>query len=259
MALKTCPHCGHNVSDQAIKCPSCGKDPRYTAFQLEQREQQHKKKRRAAGIIITIVVVIIATVCAIFLPNRIRYQKGIAYCEAADYEAAIEIFTSLGDYADSAELVQKSMLDYVNSHFTVEDPLTVKYAEKLNEQGYPGAENLYKRLCKWEATITHCADYNNPNSYPTYRDGDPFYFYVKFSGGEPGTALSFRYIFTAMPRYAHLDSIEKTGTGIVSSNDTWWYGWGDFPGGGPILVTIKIYNNATNELIAEDTVAFTAN
>ena len=36
MALKTCPHCGHNVSDKATKCPQCGKDPRFTDFQLEQ-------------------------------------------------------------------------------------------------------------------------------------------------------------------------------------------------------------------------------
>ena len=25
MALKTCPHCGHSVSDKATKCPQCGK------------------------------------------------------------------------------------------------------------------------------------------------------------------------------------------------------------------------------------------
>ena len=84
MALKTCPHCGHNVSDQAIKCPSCGKDPRYTDFQLEQREQQHKKKRRAAGIIITIVVVIIATVCAYLSPEQDSLSKGncLPRCQA---------------------------------------------------------------------------------------------------------------------------------------------------------------------------------
>lgn len=46
MALKTCPHCGHNVSDKATKCPQCGKDPRFTDFQLEQQEQQRKKKRK---------------------------------------------------------------------------------------------------------------------------------------------------------------------------------------------------------------------
>lgn len=46
MALKTCPHCGHSVSDKATKCPQCGKDPRFTDFQLEQQEQQRKKKRK---------------------------------------------------------------------------------------------------------------------------------------------------------------------------------------------------------------------
>ena len=46
MALKTCPHCGHSVSDKATKCPQCSKDPRFTYFQLEQEDQQRKKKRK---------------------------------------------------------------------------------------------------------------------------------------------------------------------------------------------------------------------
>lgn len=46
MALKTCPHCGHSVSDKATKCPQCGKDPRFTYFQLEQQDQQRKKNAK---------------------------------------------------------------------------------------------------------------------------------------------------------------------------------------------------------------------
>jgi hypothetical protein len=136
MALKTCPHCGHSVSDQAIKCPSCGKDPRYTDFQLEQQEQQRKKKRRTVGIIVAILVVIIATVCAIFLPNRIRYQKGIACREAKDYETAVDIFNSLGSYRDSDQMALLSMMDYIFAHPTSNDPISVKYAERLMEAGY---------------------------------------------------------------------------------------------------------------------------
>ena len=136
MALKTCPHCGHSVSDKAVKCPSCGKDPRYTAFQLEQREQQRKKKRRSSGIIIAIVVVIIATVCAIFLTNRIRYQKGIACRAVKDYETAVDIFNSLGSYRDSDQMARLSMMDYIFAHLTSNDPISVKYAEQLIEDGW---------------------------------------------------------------------------------------------------------------------------
>ena len=155
MALKTCPHCGHNVSDQAIKCPSCGKDPRYTDFQLEQREQQHKKKRRAAGIIITIVVVIIATVCAIFFPNRIRYQKGIACRAVKDYETAVDVFNSLGSYRDSAQMARLSMRDYIYAHPTSNDPISVKYAEQLIEDGYgSGLERILPRYFEHRQSTT---------------------------------------------------------------------------------------------------------
>ena len=51
MALKTCPHCGHNVSDKAKKCPECGKDPRFTDFQLVQQERRRKKKRKTNLIV----------------------------------------------------------------------------------------------------------------------------------------------------------------------------------------------------------------
>lgn len=91
MALKTCPHCGHNVSDKATKCPQCGKDPRFTDFQLEQQEQQRKKKRKTAIIVsASVLVVTLAVLCLIFIPRYIEQTHQIkAYNEERyrlDYE-----------------------------------------------------------------------------------------------------------------------------------------------------------------------------
>ena len=78
MALKTCPHCGHSVSDKATKCPQCGKDPRFTDFQLEQQEQQRKKKRKTAIIVsASILIAALAVLCVVFLylPFQIDSQQ----------------------------------------------------------------------------------------------------------------------------------------------------------------------------------------
>lgn len=143
MALKTCPHCGHSVSDQATKCPSCGKDPRYTDFQLDQQEQQHKKKRkmrRKTAVIIAVVAVACAAVliCLCAGRNMLRYKKGLAYRAVKDYEAAVDVFNSLGSYRDSDQMARLSMRDYIYAHPTSNDPISVKYADQLIEDGYGG-------------------------------------------------------------------------------------------------------------------------
>lgn len=146
MALKTCPHCGHNVSDQAIKCPSCGKDPRYTDFQLEQREQQHKKKRKTAIIIVAAAVVFLATLYFSLLRPAIKYQSACRALESQDYRTAAESFISLGEYRDSGKLAQKAMYSYVNAHMNSKDATSVRYVKKLQQLGYPGADDLSSRL-----------------------------------------------------------------------------------------------------------------
>ena len=91
MALKTCPHCGHNVSDKATKCPQCGKYPRFTDFQLEQQEQQRKKKRKKNIIVSALVLVAaLAAFCLVFIPRYIEQTRQTkAYNEeryCLDYE-----------------------------------------------------------------------------------------------------------------------------------------------------------------------------
>ena len=76
MALKTCPHCGHSVSDKATKCPQCSKDPRFTYFQLEQQNQQRKKKRKKTIIIsASVLVATLAVFCLVFIPRYIEQTR----------------------------------------------------------------------------------------------------------------------------------------------------------------------------------------
>lgn len=260
MALKTCPHCGHNVSDQAIKCPSCGKDPRYTDFQLEQQEQQHKKKRKTAIIIVAAAVVFLATLYFSLLRPAIKYQSACRALESQDYRTAAESFISLGEYRDSGKLAQKAMYNYVNAHMNSKDATSVRYVKKLQQLGYPGADDLSSRLYKWWAVVLTCADPDDRDSKPKFHDGDPIYFHATFGGGEPGKTLTFRYEVFVESRYSGLDDHEEKGTAIydpAASDNTWWYGWEDFPANGYRYASIKIYDDSTNELLGEAGALFT--
>ena len=174
MALKTCPHCGHSVSDQATKCPACGKDPRYTAEELEQQEQQCKKKRktrRKTAVIIAVVAVVCAVVliCLCVGRNMLHYQQGLAYRAVKDYESAVDVFDSLGSYRDSAHMAQLSMRDYIYAHPTSNDPISVKYANQLIEAGYAGElERILPRYFEWKRSTTTSLPSEDPRGTITH-------------------------------------------------------------------------------------------
>lgn len=75
---------------------------------------RRKKAKKTAGITAAVVCVTAAIVAAIVLPNYIKAQRleeqyttAIAMFENADYEGASAVFSELGDYKDSAEMVEK--------------------------------------------------------------------------------------------------------------------------------------------------------
>lgn len=75
---------------------------------------RRKKAKKTAGITATVVCVTVAIVAAVVLPNYIKAQRleeqyttAVAMFENADYEGALVTFSGLGDYKDSAEMVEK--------------------------------------------------------------------------------------------------------------------------------------------------------
>ena len=75
---------------------------------------RRKKAKKTAGITAAVVCVTATIVAAIVLPNYIKAQRleeqyttAIAMFENADYEGASAAFSGLGDYKDSAEMVEK--------------------------------------------------------------------------------------------------------------------------------------------------------
>lgn len=265
MALKTCPHCGHSVSDQATKCPSCGKDPRYTDFQLDQQEQQHKKKRKKTFLISgAALVVVLAVLCVIYIPRYIdyshkmeAYREAQAFYDSGEYVSAVSSFEALGDFKDSAQKALDSRYQYICGNKSHTDPVTEKYIEYLTSKNYPNIQSLADSIYGWKfnAYVTDSAA-----GYPVYGTfGKNSPLYVRFTafGGKPGETVSVEYWvdYYVSPYASSLGYSDKTESGSIPykirNGDIYYAGWEH--GIGTIKysrVKFTFYNAATLETLA---------
>lgn len=265
MALKTCPHCGHNVSDKATKCPQCGKDPRFTDLQLEQQEQQRKKKRKTAIIIFaSVLVVVFAALCAIFIRRHTEYSRQLKdYNEAqilfdsGKYYRAAKAFDALGEFKDSAQKALDSRYQYVYTNQIRTNNTTLKYIEYLTEKNYPNIQSLSRSIYAWKckAYVTD-AETGSPTT-KTFGTDSPLYFILQVYGGKPNEEISVKYkvILHASSYAESMGYTNKTEYGTVSyklsDGKHHWTGWPDGIGTSMYSrVSITFYNADTGEVLA---------
>lgn len=265
MALKTCPHCGHSVSDKATKCPQCGKDPRFTYFQLEQQEQQRKKKHKKIIIVSALVLVAASAVfCIVFLPriaDRSRqisaYNDAQALFKSWKYTQAAEAFDALGDFEDSAQRALESRYQYVSTHQSRTDPTTLKYVEYLMEKNYSNIKALSRSIYAWKCKAYVTNEENGSPIAKTFGVNSPLYFMLQAYGGKPGEEISVKYRidFHASSYAIRHGYTGETEYGTVpyqlSDGGYFWYGWAT--GIGTSLydqISITFYNADTNEELA---------
>jgi hypothetical protein len=116
MALIKCPECQNEVSDKATSCPHCGfpihnveeNDNPEVVKESQEKSPKIKKEKRKGKIkvvVISLLLILIASLSAgaFFLYPKIKYEQAIVAENEGDYERAEEIYSSLGDYQDSAE------------------------------------------------------------------------------------------------------------------------------------------------------------
>lgn len=265
MALKTCPHCGHSVSDRATKCPQCGKDPRFTPDELEQQERQRKKKRKTTIIIsVSAFVIVLAVFCAIFIPRYIEYSQQMdAYKEAqalfksSEYTRAVEAFDALGGFEDSAQKALDSRYQYVCTHQSRTDPTTLKYIEYLTSKDYPNIQSLSHSIYDWKCKAYVTDTENGAPTAKTFRTDSPLYFMFQAYGGKPDEEISVKYqiIFHVSPAAASWGYSNETQYGTfsykLSDGQHYWTGWSDGIGANVYdRIDITFYNADTNEVLA---------
>ncbi len=116
MALIKCPECQNEVSDKATSCPHCGfpihnveKNDNPEEVKTSQGKPPKIKKAKHKGkmkvVVISLLLILIASLSAgaFFLYPKIKYEQAIVAENEGDYEKAEKIYSSLGDYQNSAE------------------------------------------------------------------------------------------------------------------------------------------------------------
>ena len=137
--------CGGVNLDSSEKCGRCGvgRDWLSSHFDREYLEARkaelagdkkvEKKKKKhvehtipawvkAAGVLLVLAVIITLGVFTFtrFIPQA-KYDKAVALAENGEYDAAIEIFRELGDYADSAKRVENTVYKKAQSMTGIDD------------------------------------------------------------------------------------------------------------------------------------------
>lgn len=259
MALKTCPHCGHSVSDKATKCPACGQDSRLTPEELAAQAEAKKEKRKRTRLIIGIcaaVVLVVGGICAaLYLPDYLDYRAACDLLDQKNYVAAVAAFDELGDYRDSAQQALEARYQHVVAHKTRDNQQTRDYIQELVDEKYKDAADIEKEIYAWHITVKSCSSKNGAWERTTFRIGDPLFFYVEVHGGHIGESCRLRYVATIYPSMywqmqGVLSSTEQKDMGTFQDGGYYWFGWENGITTDVIgSVTFALYDADSNRLL----------
>ena len=188
MALIKCAECGKEISDKAISCPYCGcpvaetekvmkntdvreedlgEKPEET--HLEQSTTKREKrlsKRGVIAIIIAVVIIAISAIACYVLTSDLRnYNTAKELFEEESFHEALDKFVELGDYKDSAKMVEKCEYELsVDGQFlrSLSKGLMARWAESDAQaaQGNIGEDpNIYNTYCEIE--LEYIEDFAN--------------------------------------------------------------------------------------------------
>ena len=101
MALIKCPECGHQVSDKAATCPSCGVA---IAGNVKRENEVPKGKRSMTIPIVAGVVAVIAVLVGLYFYNNVQDRNELdAYENAMSCSEAAVLQNYLDMYADAPQ------------------------------------------------------------------------------------------------------------------------------------------------------------
>ena len=111
MALIKCPECGHQVSDKAATCPSCGVA---IAGNVKRENEVPKGKRSMTIPIVAGVVAVIAVLVGLYFYNNVQDRNELdAYENAMSCSAAAVLQNYLDMYADAPQAHRDSIMAHL--------------------------------------------------------------------------------------------------------------------------------------------------
>lgn len=172
MALINCSECKKEISDTVKQCPNCGYKVKKSRVK-DKFNDKNSNKRKTKRIIYVcagfIVLLLIAGLTFYFVTADSRiYGKAISIYNTGDYDDAITVFSTIPNYADSQEMIQKSNYHkayslFENKQYSEAERLFVKckgYAdsnEKIKECKYALGTEAYD-LSDWDNAIEYFTD-----------------------------------------------------------------------------------------------------
>lgn len=132
-----CKKCGKQIDEDALFCPRCGTSVKSDSstpniksnedkLKMEEQlyntkdksndnSQKKDKKKVNSKILLTVAIslIIIGIVGGVIIYNNqpsVKYKKASKAYSSGDYEKAIEIYTELGNYEDSTELLNNAIV-----------------------------------------------------------------------------------------------------------------------------------------------------
>lgn len=192
------------------------------------------------------------------LMNESIYQRGEALIDKGEYQTAANLFVDLGEYKDSTDKAHKTMNTYITKNRKRNDTYTFKFLTTLKDEGYEDTADIYKELYSWKVELFANSDADDTTSKKTsISKYDPVIFHYEVTGGplSGGTKLKFRATFPD-------GGADSSTTDYTSSYG--WVGWFGYENGlynnasqGPTgTMTLKVYDE-NNNLIGEISIKIT--
>ena len=224
------------------------------------RDKRHGRLTVIAAVLVAAFIALIVLFSSVIYPV-LQYNKAVSLLGSGNYTEAVAILTELGDYGDSAALLdernhpgretelREAKYCYVKAHLFPNDLHTHAYLKELKAPKYKDSAKLFEDLYSWRAELTYAncsADDYATTNYSINKRPSYFHFNFRLTGGEPGETAEF-YHTTIWPdgsvyvaEWCWTDCQNGSSLGAE-----WSQGFSTTTG----TMVIEIYKNGTNEKI----------
>lgn len=184
------------------------------------------------------------------------YQYGLQLIDKKTYTEAVAVFTSLGNYQDSKTKINEAKYGYVLANKNRTNTTTYSYLKDLKSAKYRDSKEIYSTLYAWKITgVINDSETNETRNMSSISKYKTVYCHLTLTGGPPDEGITLK--GTARWPNGNTNTHKFSSEWYDGSTGS-YYCWYNTPSRGATgKLVIKIYNNATNELLGEFSVMLT--
>ena len=173
MALIKCPECGHQVSDKAATCPSCGVA---IAGNVKRENEAPKGKRSMTIPIVAGVVAVIAVLVGLYFYNNVQdrneldaYENAMSCSEAAVLQNYLDMYADAPQAHRDSIMAHLALLKKVDSDWDDAMVNNTRSAFENYLRVHPGSVHKTEALLKLDSIDwAFAAEADTPEAYSKY-------------------------------------------------------------------------------------------